>query len=193
MVEIRQNSARLSSRNPWSRIRLRVATMRAMSRARTKTMQLACQSDLNRLLVICYGNIYRSPFVAAYLSRFLGTQRRSFVRSAGFHPRSGRRCTEEFVEYVQGRFEIDLSIHRSNTVSQADVDWADGIIVMDRHNWHGLAAMGRGSQEKAIWLGTLVEDEGVEIADPYDKPRKEMIKIVDRLVAGSECLLKLMG
>jgi protein-tyrosine-phosphatase len=60
---------------------------------------------------------------------------------------------------------VSLENHRSRLVTASDLEWADTIILMDRHNWDGLMAMG-AAPDKLIWAGALTDGD-VEIMDPY--------------------------
>jgi protein-tyrosine phosphatase len=133
------------------------------------------------LLVLCYGNIYRSPFVEALLRAQLETDVPAMeIRSAGFHRRIGRETPSDFVALSRA-YQVDLTGHRSALVERATLDWADLVVVMDRHNWEALADFGPLAQGKAVWLGALLEDGSVEIADPYGRTAAEAGVIAQRL------------
>ena len=127
---------------------------------------------MRRVLVVCYGNIYRSPFVGESLRRQLGAQIE--VRTAGFHSVSGRPSPERHVQMCH-RLSVSLDSHRSNVITPGDLEWADTIVFMDRHNWHALVTMG-ADPSKLVWLGALFEGP-IEIADPYnmDAPAAERL------------------
>jgi protein-tyrosine phosphatase len=152
------------------RLRVRLATEVAFLLAPRQSRRLACSESFQRILVLCYGNIYRSPFVAEYLRRALEASGESEIRSAGFHPEAGRASPAAFVAFVRDQAGLDLSGHRSRVVSEDDLGWADVIVIMDRHNWHALARTGWRHRSKALWLGTLGGNGRPEIEDPYGKP-----------------------
>jgi protein-tyrosine-phosphatase len=138
-------------------------------------------------LVLCYGNIYRSPFAAAAVARALAGRASVEVRSAGFHPRAGRETPDDFNAITEG-YSVNLRSHRSSLIGQEAVDWADVIVVMDRHNWDALGRFGASAQRKAVWLGAFLDDGSVEIVDPYGREPKEMKRIADRLHRASLAL-----
>lgn len=146
---------------------------RRSSRARVR------RARPSRLLVVCYGNIYRSPFAAALLAQEANPSRLE-VRSAGFHSRTGRETPPAFREIARA-YGVDLERHRSIRVDRAAVEWAELVIVMDRHNWDKLGALGPGAQSKAVWLGAFLDGGPVEIPDPYGRGPDEMKAIADRL------------
>lgn len=177
------------------KFRLRLATQAALRSARNHTRERMNTLRPKRLLVMCYGNIYRSPLVEAYLRRRLAGLPDLELRSAGFHPKGGRTSQKEFIDYVCQRAGLDLSSHRSRVVTASDLAWADGVLIMDRHNWHALAAS-RDVHDvlaKVLWLGAFGKGDSVEIRDPYGLPRDEMIAIVDTLLKSCDGVVRSFG
>jgi len=80
------------------------------------------------VLVVCHGNICRSPFAAARLARELRTEG-VLVESAGFLG-PARPCPPEAVKAAARRGE-DLSTHRSALLAPDVVRTADLIVVME--------------------------------------------------------------
>lgn len=155
-----------------------MATARRASRLRLR------RARVSRILVVCYGNIYRSAFVGALLRSRLPAAVE--VRSAGFHPVSGRPSPQRHVQ-VSRRYGVSLENHRSVVVTAADAQWADVIVLMDRHNWAALNALGAAT-EKLIWLGGLLSGP-VEILDPYTLDDRQAELIVARLRDATEQLI----
>lgn len=136
------------------------------------------------VLVVCHGNICRSPYAAALLRRSLPSQIR--VGSAGFVG-PGRSCPVVAVEVAAAR-GLDLSGHRSQVLTPPEVFAADLILVMDTtQHWAMRALFGRGGDD-VLLLGDL--DPGAietrEIRDPWEQPR-EVFELsynrIDRCVA----------
>lgn len=157
----------------------RARVWRALAGARRSSRLRLLQTRPSRLLVVCYGNIYRSPFVAALLARDAGAYKLD-VRSSGFYERIGRETPEAFRKIVRV-YGVDLDRHRSARIDCNAVNWADLVIVMDRHNWDGLRALGPAAQSKAIWLGAFLDEGSIELVDPYGCGPAEMQAIADRL------------
>lgn len=149
-------------------IRRRWRALRAVAGARAATHARLSAGRMKRVLVVCYGNIYRSAFAGEYLRRELAGI--AEIRSTGFHPRIGRSSPARHVA-MSRELGVELSEHRSALTSRADVDWADTIVLMDRHNWNALDEIG-ADHSRFVWLGTL-GNRGIEIPDPYelDDPR----------------------
>jgi protein-tyrosine-phosphatase len=163
-------------------IRLQLAVRRAMSSARADSLRAVASGPVRRVLVLCYGNIYRSPFAAEALRAAVPTLE---VRSAGFHRKEGRPSPEAHVR-MSGAAGVDLSAHRSRAVTPEDMAWADLIVFMDRHNWAKLLER-QAPAGKLVWLGALAPGD-VEIPDPYGKSDAEAQVVVQRLKACTAAL-----
>lgn len=164
-------------------LRTRIRSAWARLRARHNTQQRLARGSIRRVLVICYGNIYRSAFVGQYL---LDSLRDAVeVRSAGFHPVLGRPSPPAHVE-MSRQFGVDLSGHRSALVGLGDLEWADAIVLMDRHNWAALEDLG-ADPAKLVWLGALLPDT-LEITDPYSMDPDAARVIVTRLYNAAAAL-----
>lgn len=137
----------------WSRVR-----------ARRHAHALLAARPVRRVLVVCYGNIYRSPFVAARLQAGGGVLLE--VRSAGFHAREGRASEPGFVDIARG-FGVDLSTHRSRLIRADDLHWADIVLIMDGHNYRLMHHHYPDSLAKTLWLGAVSPHTPILIADPY--------------------------
>jgi len=156
-------------------VQRRVRALGALRRAPATTRARLAAGPMRRVLVVCYGNIYRSAFVGEYLRARAGDVE---VRSRGFHPKVGRESPAAHVERCAAR-GIDLSQHRSALATRDDVAWADTIVLMDRHNWQALDALG-ARPAQLVWLGTLVQG-GVEIEDPYGLDEAATLAVMQRM------------
>lgn len=151
----------------------------ALGRAQQSSIRAVHDSRPQRVLVVCYGNIYRSAFVGAWLNARQGS--RLQVRSAGFHPVEARPSPARHVT-MAGKLGVDLSRHFSARISESDIDWADLIILMDRRNWVALRRMG-ASPKKLAWLGAWASDGGTELPDPDKMDDESAANLLDRLAS----------
>lgn len=150
-----------------------------LAAAEKNTKTLLVSGKHQRILVLCYGNIYRSPFVERYLNRKL--QASTFeIRSAGTYPKPDRPSPEKHITMSQELFGINLAAHRSVVADEELLDWADIIVIMDKHNWAELERYGDNVLKKIVWLGSL-SSTGVEINDPYGRDETETLAILNRL------------
>jgi protein-tyrosine phosphatase len=135
------------------------------------------------VLVVCYGNIYRSPFVEAYFARWprAGLE----VRSVGLHPIADRDSPPRHVAMSRA-FDVELGAHHSKVLTPDDLRWAELVVLMDRHNWQALAERG-ADRHRLVWLGALTNGP-VEIPDPYGLDDAQAERIVVRLLEGCMAL-----
>lgn len=157
-----------------------------LKNAKKNTGFLIATKVPKNLLILCYGNIYRSPFVANYLEKKLVNSQIN-IRSAGTYPKTGRRSPEGHIQ-MSKNFGVDLSEHRSSMADKALLDWADWIVIMDRRNWDELRVYGESVRNKLVWLGTLDGELEVEIHDPYGKSEVETESILKQLALCSDKL-----
>ena len=121
------------------------------------------------ILVVCHGNICRSPFAAGLLARALGPAG-VLVQSAGFVG-PGRLAPAEGC-IAAARQGIDLSEHRSQLLTPVLAAESEIIIVMDARQQRMVCERFGRSSADVILLGDL--DPGPiptrAIYDPVDQP-----------------------
>ncbi|MGH7449055.1 MAG: ATP-grasp domain-containing protein, partial [Longimicrobiales bacterium] len=131
------------------------------------------------VLIVCLGNICRSPFAAAVLEqRAAGRALR--VESAGFLE-DGRPTPAAALNSALRR-GIDLSAHRSVRVTDALVQSADLVIVMDRAQRRALQERFERS-DGVLVLGDL-DPEPIDtrtIRDPFDQAEEIFDQVYDRI------------
>ncbi len=154
-----------------------------LRQAKHRSFDFVEQHNLKHVLVLCYGNIYRSPFVDQLLQKYTA-QNDDAVKSAGFYYKSGRPSPDSHI-VMSRQFDIDLSQHKSTVISDALIDWADVIVIMDLPNWIKLKSLAPNALSKTIWLGAFCEDDNIEIPDPYGKDPDTIHQILTRLNNGA--------
>jgi protein-tyrosine phosphatase len=125
-----------------------------------------------KLLFVCTGNTCRSPLAEAIARRELEALGWSHVAvaSAGAHAPEGMPASEGAV-LVGSRNGLDLSGHRTRTLTPELVAWADLILVMGI--WHLERALELGGGERTALLGAFAEGDeteavlGSEVPDPF--------------------------
>jgi protein-tyrosine phosphatase len=168
----------------YKALRRRLRARKALAAARDTSRLRIEQGGVKRVLVICYGNIYRSPFAGAHLRQHLPADIE--VRTSGFHRVAGRPSPPRHVTMSRSR-NIDLSEHRSSTVTLQDIQWADIVVLMDRHNWGALDDLG-ADPAKLVWLGAFGSGD-VEIADPYELDDAHAQRVLEQMEQSSSELV----
>lgn len=121
-----------------------------------------------RILVICTGNLCRSPFAGALLEKRLAELDLDdiAVRSAGVAAPEGQGCPVVVLEAAR-EWDVDLERHRARQVGLADVEVADLILTMDRYQHAALLAAYPLDEEKVHPLAQFDDVEGLrDIEDP---------------------------
>lgn len=118
------------------------------------------------ILVVCTGNICRSPMAQGLLSRALQTGYAVQVASAGLNALVGQPA-DAAAQALMEEAGIDISAHRARQLEPEAIRAADLILVMDRQAKQRIEAMEPSARGKVYRLG---EWQGVDIPDPYRQP-----------------------
>ncbi|NYT69277.1 low molecular weight protein-tyrosine-phosphatase [Pusillimonas noertemannii] len=123
---------------------------------------------MNTILLVCIGNICRSPVAEALLRRHFPEKS---VHSAGIAALVGRPAHATAQEIAQ-RDGVDLSAHRARQITDAMCTEADLILVMESGQQRELASRYPLARGKIRCLGETPGDDPFEVADPYQRPRE---------------------
>jgi protein-tyrosine phosphatase len=137
------------------------------------------RENVRRILVLCDGNICRSPYAELRLERS-ASQLGFEVQSAGFLPAEGRP-TPEIVRRVAAARGVDLETHRSRRVSAKAVEWADLIVVMTLRQQERLRYLGPRARERGVCLGAFDAAGDIDIVDPWGRPAAEIAATLERM------------
>jgi protein-tyrosine phosphatase len=137
-----------------------------------------------QVVVLCYGNICRSPFAARLLAlRAPGL----IVRSAGLEAREGKPAHPLAVR-TAASFDLDLSDHAAHLLEADDLAWAD--LVLGMEGWHRAAVARRWPQAtgKLHLLGDFLSTGPFGIEDPFGQEEIVFQRVFARLAEGVEAL-----
>jgi glycosyltransferase involved in cell wall biosynthesis/protein-tyrosine-phosphatase len=143
------------------------ANRRRMHRLRRNPAPL--MSILRRattVLVLCHGNIIRSPFAARLLANAVGDHRVS-IRSAGLGAVAGSPAHPRALVAATAR-NIDLSQHTAAPVTPDAVAASDVIFVMDVPQWAALCQRFPEARAKTFLLASLAPSTPLEVRDPVN-------------------------
>jgi protein-tyrosine phosphatase len=118
------------------------------------------------ILVVCYGNVCRSPYLQAVLQRALPDLA---VKSAGFF--GSDRCVPEISVTLGAKRGLDLSRYRSRPLTKSTVGSADLVIVMDSGQARQIGMLFPGNRAPIVVAGDLDPkfDSGRGITDPWNR------------------------
>lgn len=132
----------------------------------------------NRILVVCDGNICRSPYAAFLLDSLTKKE----IRSAGLHAVKNSPA-DKTIRDIGVSKNIDLTGHVSRQISREMIDCADLILVMESRHISEITLLAPEARGKVMLLGKWRGE--MEIEDPYRRSRE-----VYELISGSieECV-----
>ena len=147
------------------------------------------------VLVVCSGNICRSPMAEAQLRHRVAQEGHSdwFIDSAGTLGIEGSPASPAAIEAMQ-EVGLDISGHRSQGIRIEHLEWADLVIGMTHAHMMELASMfPRDATDRLVLRafenGPDPYADGPDLADPIGKPlrfyRSQLpiiVRCVDHLI-----------
>lgn len=130
-----------------------------------------------RILVLCYGNICRSPAAEFMLRQRL--PERFIVDSAGVGALVGRGADETVTQLLQAR-DIDVSAHEAKQVTRTMLSRFDLVLVMEQEHLEAVTKIAPEARGKTKLLGCWIGNK--EIPDPYKKTY-EIYELADSMIA----------
>ena len=128
---------------------------------------MAALRSAQRLLIVCQGNIIRSPFAARLVQRALHSQGRISVVSAGLAAVAGRP-PHPTAAHIATAHSVDLSGHAASPIDAEAVRASDIIFVMDIAQLVAMQDRYPWARGRTFLLTSLAADAPLEIADPVD-------------------------
>ncbi|MDG2050007.1 MAG: low molecular weight phosphotyrosine protein phosphatase, partial [Myxococcota bacterium] len=143
---------------------------------------------VSKVLVICHGNICRSPFAEILLQTI---EPGLSVRSAGLAA-SGRDPAEPAAIRVASEFGIDLSEHRSTRLTQSEVEWADLILGMEGQHIASVDKRWRLQAANVLTVGDFLERAPHLIPDPWGQSDAFFAAVFEQIRKGITALSGLL-
>ena len=123
---------------------------------------------IRHILVVCVGNICRSPMAEALLRDALREQQDIIVESAGLGALVDHPASEHAVTLMRER-GLDIGEHRARQITPDMVREADLVLVMEAGHKRAIDANEPVARAKIYRLGEWQERD---IKDPYRQPRE---------------------
>lgn len=118
----------------------------------------------NRILIVCSGNICRSPLAASLLTHLVPE---SEVRSAGILTKKSEMvgfAADQTIQSLAEQLGLDLTSHSAKQLTQEDCVWSDIILVMEPEQINKVSEVCLRSRGKTFLLGQWGEGS---IKDPF--------------------------
>ena len=135
---------------------------------------------IRHIIVVCVGNICRSPMAEALLRNALRGQEEITVESAGLGALVGHPASEFAVELMEER-GIDISSHKAQQLTPDLVSKADLILVMESGHRRVIDENDVTARGKVYRLG---EWQDKDIDDPYRQEKTAFIEALADIESG---------
>ena len=124
-----------------------------------------------KILMICLGNICRSPLAEAILRKKAeGYGLDIEVDSAGFEYCNVGMSPDPRSREVACRHNVDISGIRSRLFKYSDFEYFDTIYVMDKNNYQDVMSMAKNNEDRSkvdFILNEVYPGENRYVKDPY--------------------------
>lgn len=149
-------------------------------------------SDKKRILMVCLGNICRSPLAEALLRQKVDPAK-VVVDSAGldnYHVGEPPCQTSQDIAREHG---LDISNLRARVFKNVDFERFDKIYIMDYYNWELIKSRAKNQQELAkvdFILNEIFPGENMSVPDSYGKGRSAAKLVFDMLDQATTAIAK---
>jgi glycosyltransferase involved in cell wall biosynthesis/protein-tyrosine-phosphatase len=149
------------------RARYAIERRRVNGIRRNPAQLMAMLQSARRILVVCHGNIIRSPFAARLIAQAIANRRSLSIVSAGLEAEAGRPPHPAAV-LAAAPLCVDLSDHTASRLAPETVASADAIFVMEVPQLVAMRSRFPSASSRTFLLTCLAADDALDVRDPVD-------------------------
>jgi protein-tyrosine phosphatase len=150
-----------------------------------------------RVLMVCLGNICRSPMADGWLRHRIQEQQLAIhVDSAGTADYHTGAQPDSRMRKLAKTYGVSIDELSARQFSTADFDQFDRIFVMDKSNLQNVLRLARNDadrQKVALYLNELYPGEDREVPDPYYGNDADFRHVIELLDTTTSAFLKNAG
>lgn len=140
-------------------------------------------------MVVCHGNICRSPFAEHALRRLCPELQ---ISSSGLHAGAGNPADPSALRIAR-RFGLDLSGHRAQVLDDEGVDRADLILAMEGHHVGQIARRWPAATARTFMLGSFLAEAPYTLPDPWGESDAVFEGVFQRIELAAQRLAAQLG
>lgn len=140
---------------------------------------------MTAVLMVCLGNICRSPLAEGILKSKIDTTEVKVDSAGTANYHTGKGPDPRSIA-TAASYKIDITDQRARQFAVSDFDEFDHIFAMDKQNYRDIIALARHQSDKdkvALILDVLDSPETKEVPDPYyggDHGFEQVFKLLDQ-------------
>jgi protein-tyrosine phosphatase len=131
-----------------------------------------------KILIVCIGNICRSPMAEALFRHALGVKAQ--VESAGVAALEGRSA-DAFAQELLRERGIDIAAHRARQLTPSLITEFDLVVTMDNEQTRAVESILPSARGRVHRLGKWSD---FDIPDPHKQPREAFERALDLIDQG---------
>lgn len=151
-------------------------------------------SDPIRIIMVCLGNICRSPMAQGVMEETLSQHGiEAFVDSAGTAAYHSGEAPDLRGQSEMRRNGIDISNQRARQFNVADFDSFDYIFAMDKSNYQNIIELAQSHDDKqkvSMIMHEVDSSTDIDVPDPYYGGDAGFNKVYHMLVEASEAFAR---
>ena len=145
-----------------------------------------------KILMVCLGNICRSPLADGLLRHKIQEQNLSITvdscGTAGYHV--GEKPDSRMIQTAKNK-GVEIAHLRARQFEVEDFDNFDEIYVMDESNYNNVVELSRSleDQQKVKLILDLIDDKYTEVPDPYYGGQEGFELVFDLLDRATDAII----